>query len=37
MGRLRPTQQWNVVRSLAGTLRDVHVHNAHADYLFVAP
>jgi len=25
------------VRSLAGTLRDVHVRNAHADYLFVAP
>lgn len=29
-------KQWNVVRSLVGTLRGVHVHNAHADYLFVA-
>ena len=23
------------MRSLAGTLRGVHVHNPHADYLFV--
>jgi len=29
-------RQWNVVRSFPGTLRGVHVHNAHADYLFVA-
>jgi dTDP-4-dehydrorhamnose 3,5-epimerase len=29
-------KQWNVVRSLPGTLRGVHVHNFHADYLFVA-
>ena len=35
-GACVPPKQWNVVRSLAGTLRDVHVHNAHADYLFVA-
>lgn len=25
--------QWNVVRSRAGTLRGVHVHRRHADYL----
>ena len=35
-GACAPPKQWNVVRSLAGTLRGVHVHNAHADYLFVA-
>ena len=29
-------KQWNIVRSLPGTLRGVHVHNAHVDYLFVA-
>ena len=29
-GACVPPKQWNVVRSLAGTLRGVHVHNAHA-------
>ena len=36
MGCSGRTKQWNVVRSIAGTLRGVHVHNAHADYLLVA-
>ena len=35
-----PTQaeplQWNVVSSIAGVLRGVHVHRRHADYLAVA-
>ena len=35
-GVFGPPKQCNVVRSLAGTLRGVHVDNAHADYLFVA-
>jgi dTDP-4-dehydrorhamnose 3,5-epimerase len=29
-------KQWNIVCSLSGTLRGEHVHNAHADYPFVA-
>lgn len=28
--------QWNVVSSIAGVLRGVHVHRRHADYLAVA-
>ncbi|RST80095.1 hypothetical protein EJC49_24685 [Aquibium carbonis] len=28
-------QQWNLVTSLAGTLRGVHVHPRHSDYLHV--
>ena len=35
-GVFGPPKQCHVVRSLAGTLRGVHVDNADADYLFVA-
>jgi dTDP-4-dehydrorhamnose 3,5-epimerase len=31
---LRPVQ-WNLVRSRAGTLRGVHVHSRHSDYLML--